>query len=159
MNTLKTKSSSTGAIKSITMAAVLATTMMSGMLAAPAAALADNDRGKGYKKEHVASSAVHHRAHKKQHKHEHRKHKPVYDRHSHRSHGHNKQHKHNKYSSHHVHDKFGWHKHGGHGHRHDTRVIRSYHHHDHVYNHHHGYDPRISLGLHLGHFDLYFEDY
>jgi hypothetical protein len=46
MNTLKTKSSMTGVIKAMTMAAALATTTLTGMFAAPAAALADNDRGK-----------------------------------------------------------------------------------------------------------------
>ena len=158
MNTLKTKRCRTAAIKSMTMAAVLVTTMFTGMLAAPAAALADNDRGKGYNKQHVASSDMHHRSHKKQHK-KHRKHRHVYDGHSHRSHGHKKHHRHDKHRVHHVHDKYRWHKHDGHRHRHDTRVIRTYHYHDHAYNHHHGYDPRISLGLHLGHFDLYFEDY
>ena len=159
MNILKTKRYRTGIIKSMTMAAVLATTMLTGIFAAPASALADNDRGKGYKKEHVASHAMHHRSHKKQHNSEYRKHRPVYDGHSGRSNGHKKHNRHNKHRADNVHDKYRWHKHDGHRHRHDTRVIRSYHDHDHVYNHHHGYDPRISLGLHLGHFDLYFEDY
>jgi len=161
MNTLKTKSLRTGVIKSVTMAAVLATTMLTGLFAAPAAALADNDRGKGYKNEHVAYSGADHRMHKKALKREHKKAhynaKHAHDGHAHRPH--KKHHKHKKHRDHHVHNKYRWYKHGGHSHRHNTRVVRSYHHHDHAYNHHHGYDPRISLGLHLGHFDLYFEDY
>ena len=174
MNTLKTTRSRTGVFKSVTMAAVLATTMLSGLLTAPATVLADDDSGKGYKKEHVAHSASDHRVKKKEHNRHHDKHadkhfdkhkrvRHVYDDH-HRSHAHNKQHKHDKRSVHNAYTKYRWrkhdgHRHGKHGHRHDTRVIRSYHHHDHGYNHHHGYDPRISLGLHLGHFDLYFEDF
>ena len=159
MNTLKTKSYRTGVIKSMTMAAMLATTMLTGMFAAPAAALADNDRGKGFKNEHVAYSGADHRAHKKAHKKAHKNRKHAHDGHVHRSHAHKKHHKHHKRRGHHAHNHYRWHNHGGHSHRHDTRVIRSYHHHDHAYYHHHGYDPRISIGLHLGHFDLFFEDY
>jgi len=158
MNTLKTKSSGTGLIKSMTMAAVLATTMLTGMFASPVAALADNDRGKGYKNAHVTSYNADHRAHKKAHKKVHKREKRAHDGHRHRPAAHKKHHKYDKRRGHHAHNKYGWHKHGGHSHRHITRVIRSYGHHDHAYNHHHGYDPRISLGLHLGHFDLYFED-
>ena len=54
MNTLKTNSSRTNVMKYMTMAAVLATTLLTGMCAVPAAALADIDRGKGYQKELVA---------------------------------------------------------------------------------------------------------
>ena len=154
MNTLKTKSSRTNAIKYMTMAAVLATTMLTGIFAAPAAALADNDRGKGYQKEHVAHSGADHRMHNKAHK---RVHKKAHDVHANRPH--KNHHKYKERRDRHAHDKYRWHSHGGHSHRHDTKVVRSYHQHDHAYKHHHGYDPRISLGLHLGHFDLYFEDY
>lgn len=166
MNALKTKSSVTNLIKSMTVAAVLAT----GLLIAPMSALAGNghDNGKAYKngsyKEHVVTSKGRYGEHKKQFK---------KANHAQNERGQKKHHRHDKYKKHYAYDKHAHkkhrrslynkhshskHSHGKHNHRHNTRVIRTYDHHDHAYNHHHGYDPRISLGLHLGHFDLYFED-
>ena len=101
MNTLKTKSSRTSVIKSMTMAAVLATTMLTGMFAAPAAALADNDRGKGYKNEHIAYSGADHRMHKKAYK---RVHKKAHDVHANRPH--KKHHKYKDRRDRHAHYKY-----------------------------------------------------
>lgn len=111
--------------------------LISGLLLVQGTAMADDRGGKarGHRPEHVSAE---------------RGHKHGTDRHHERSRGHEKRHG-DRGRGRHVYRHDDRHHHN---HVYSTRVLRPYHHaHRPVY-----YDPRISLGVHLGHFDIYFED-
>ena len=115
-------------------------------------ALADNDRGKT--KSHGIEYSTISQGHKV-----HRGKPAISSHHRHTvvSHkGHMKKGGHGKWLGDRNHGKHGhyYDDHHRHKHVHATRVLIPYHHvHRHSYH-----DPRISIGVHLGHFDLYFED-
>jgi hypothetical protein len=127
----------------------IAATLIAGLILTPAIALADNDSNKGHNRKGEYTSNKNHSKsdYKKSHRNEvkHNGHKRI------------------------IHDdKRGKlhrsiRKHYDRGYRYDhVHVINEYHPHDHGHSHYYydyyDYDPRLSVGLHLGHFDLYFEE-
>jgi len=126
--------------------------LAASLLITQGTAMADNGRGKS--KGHGAEYSTISQGHK-----------VPQDRHGAGSHyrhqvashkGHIKKGGHGKWHSNKGHGKHGYrhHNHRQHNHVYATRILRpDYHVHRHGYH-----NPRISLGVHLGHFDLYFED-
>lgn len=140
----------------------IAATLVTGLALAPAA-IAGDERGKHMKKDRDFSSMKHqnkqHRnsyadKHSNKHNSSHRNgHNNVYSvghkKHHKHGHGSHKKMKHNKHYDH------NYRRH--HGHHGNHTVVNQYDVYDHGHSHSY-YDPRIRIGLHLGHFDLLFQD-
>jgi hypothetical protein len=126
--------------------------LAASLLVIQGTALADNGRGKakGHGIEYSTISQGHKVHHGKHATSSHHRHNMA----SHK--GHMKKSGHGKWHGDSGQGKHGHHHDNHHRHKYvqTTRVLIPYHHvHRHSYH-----DPRISIGVHLGHFDLYFED-
>lgn len=124
----------------------IAATLITGLVLTPAIAIADNDgtkrhnKGGGYSSPISHNNSHHKKSYRKEIKRNDHKRIKQHDKRGHMGHMMKKHHKHHDHDYRHNH----------------VHVINQYRSHDHGHSHY--YDPRISVGLHLGHFDLYFED-
>lgn len=127
----------------------LALTMSSAIVLSPVAALADNERGR-HRDDNRQVIKIHDDYASRSHR------KLAYNDNRNRKH-HSHKWKHHKKHRHDKHHDRAYRRAYRYGHDHHY-VVRNNIYYDHYHGHDHYVDPRITLGIHLGHIDLLFRD-